>query len=146
MRAIRRDGVRCMLGRMATWEDVHRIALDLPEVVEDGEGRTTAWRIGAKAFAWERLLRRGEREALGGSAPDGPALGLRVADPLAVEALVAARPDVFFTVAGYGVHPMVLLHVERASYEDLDEALTEAWLCRAPRRLREPFLAAARRG
>jgi hypothetical protein len=133
-----------MLQRMATWDDVRRIALDLPEVVEDAEGRTTAWRIGAKAFAWERLLRRGERAILAAAAPDGPALGLRTGDPLAVEALVAARPDVFFTVAGYGVHPMVLLHVERASFEDLDEALTEAWLSRAPRRLRAPFLAAAR--
>lgn len=49
---------------------------------------------------------------------------------------MAARPAVFFTVAGYGVHPMVLLHVERASVEDLDEAITEAWLARAPRALR----------
>ncbi|MCY7366177.1 MAG: hypothetical protein LH469_12820, partial [Frankiaceae bacterium] len=74
---------------------------------------------------------------------DGPALGLRTPDPDAVEALVAARPGVFFTVAGYGIHPMVLLHVERASFDDLDEAVTDAWLCRAPRRLTGPFLDAA---
>ncbi|WP_089405644.1 hypothetical protein [Geodermatophilus saharensis] len=54
-----------------------------------------------------------------------------------VDALVAARPGVFSTVAGYGLHPMVLAHVERACVEDLEEALTEAWWCRAPRRLRE---------
>ncbi|CAA9312967.1 MAG: hypothetical protein AVDCRST_MAG07-623 [uncultured Frankineae bacterium] len=127
---------------MATWDDVRRIALDLPEAVEDDSGTTTAWRVGGKPFAWERILRRGERAQLGAAAPPGPALGLRVPEPDAVDGLVAARPGVFFTVAGYGVHPMVLLHVERASFEDLDEALTEAWLCRAPRRLTRPFLEA----
>ena len=128
---------------MASWDDVRQIACDLPEAVEDRGGRTTAWRVGGKAFAWERLLRRGEREQLGGAAPDGPALGLRTAGPEAVDALVAARPGIFFTVAGYGVHPMVLLHVERASFDDLDEAITDAWLARAPRRLTRPFLASA---
>ena len=126
---------------MATWDDVRQIALDLPEAVEDSSGQTTAWRVGGKAFAWERVLRKGERERLGAAAPDGPALGLRTAEPEAVDALVAARPGVFFTVAGYGVHPMVLLHVERASFDDLDEAITDAWLSRAPKRLRTPFLA-----
>lgn len=130
---------------MATWDDVRQIARDLPGAVEDSTGRTTAWRVGGKAFAWERLLRRGEREQLATATPDGPALGLRTPDAGAVEALVAARPGVFFTVAGYGVHPMVLVHVERASFDDLDEAITDAWLCRAPRRLTGPFLGAAAR-
>jgi hypothetical protein len=121
---------------VAGWDDVRRIALDLPGVVESDSGRTVSWRVGSKAFAWERVLRRGERALLGDRAPAGPALGLRTADPTVVDALVMARPDVFFTVAGYGVHPMVLLSVEAASVDDLDEALTEAWLCRAPRRLR----------
>ena len=125
---------------MATWDDVRRIALDLPEAVEDTSGSTTAWRVGGKAFAWERVLRRGEREQLGDAAPDGPALGLRTADPETVDALVAARPGVFLTVAGYGVHPMVLVHVERATVDDLDEAITDAWVARAPRRLTRPFL------
>ena len=59
---------------------------------------------------------------------------------------MAARPRVFFTVAGYGVHPMVLVHVERASVDDLDEAITDAWLSRAPRRLTQPFLERATQG
>jgi hypothetical protein len=125
---------------MAAWEDVRGIALGLPGAVEEDNGRTLSWRVGSKPFAWQRVLRRGERETLGDRAPDGPALGLRTADPGVVDALVMAQPEVFFTVAGYGVHPMVLLHVEAASVEDLDEALTEAWLCRAPRRLRKELL------
>lgn len=125
---------------MASWDDVRRIALDLPGAVEDATGRTTVWMVSRKPFAWERLLRTGERADLGDAAPDGPALGLRTADPGVVDALVAARPGVFFTVAGYGVHPMVLVHVERAEFEDLDEAITEAWLARAPKRLAKQLL------
>jgi hypothetical protein len=128
---------------VASWDDVRRLALDLPEVVEQDNGRTLSWRVGSHAFAWQRLLRRGERALLGERAVDGPALGLRTADPGTVDALVAAQPHLFFTVAGYGVHPMVLLDVERASVEELDDALTEAWLARAPRRLRVAFLAEA---
>jgi len=125
---------------VATWDDVRGIALDLPGATEDDSGSTRAWRVGSKAFAWERILRRGERAALA-DPPDGPALGLRTADVEAVDGLLAARPTVFFAVAGYGVHPMVLVHVERAAFEDLDEAITDAWLSRAPKRLREAFLA-----
>ena len=124
---------------MATWDDVRRIALDLPGATEDDSGSTRAWRVGSKAFAWERVLRRGERELLT-APPDGPALGLRTVDVDAVDGLVAARPTLFFTVAGYGIHPMVLLHVERASVEDLDEAVTDAWLARASKRQRDAFL------
>lgn len=125
---------------MASWDDVRRIACALPGAVEDAGARTTAWRVGSKAFAWERVLRPGERARLGQDAPDGPALGVRVPDVDTVEALVASRPGVFLTVAGYGVHPMVLLDVQRAGVDDLEEALTEAWLCRAPRRLVRAFL------
>lgn len=126
---------------MATWDDVRSIALELPGAVEDRGGATIAWRVGGKAFAWERVLRKGERELLGTRAPEGPALGLRTADSEAVDALVAAQPEVFFTVAGYGIHPMVLLDVERATYEDLDESITDAWTARASKRAVREFLA-----
>ena len=126
---------------MATWADVRAIALDLPGAVEDASGSTTAWRVSGKAFAWERVLRRGERALLGDRAPEGPALGVRTADPGVVDGLVAARPEVFFTVAGYGVHPMVLVDVEAAAVDDLDEAVTDSWLCRAPKRAVAAFLA-----
>ncbi|MCF6508051.1 MmcQ/YjbR family DNA-binding protein [Blastococcus sp. MG754426] len=122
---------------MASWDDVRRVASALPGVVEEDNGHSRSWRVGGKAFAWERVLRRGERALLADRAPDGPALGLRTADADVVDVLVRTRPDVFFTVAGYGVHPMVLADVAAASPDDLEEAITEAWECRAPRRLRE---------
>lgn len=127
---------------MATWSDVRRLALDLPGVVEDASGTTTAWRVGSRAFAWERHLRRGELELLGEPAPQQPALGLRVADPGARAAWLQEHPRVFFLVPHYEPHPMVLVRVEVAPFEVLDDALTEAWLSRAPQRLARAFLAA----
>ena len=128
---------------MSTWEDVARIALDLPEAVQDDSEGTRAWRVGRKAFAWERVLRPGERRLLGERAPGGPALGVRVPDLAARAAWLAERPEAVFLVPHYEPFAMVLVHVERAPFEVLDELVTESWLDRAPRRLRQPWLDAA---
>jgi hypothetical protein len=127
---------------MATWDDVRRTALDLPGAVEDAAGATTAWRVGSRAFAWERLLRPGELRLLGDRAPDGPALGLRVPDAAARAAWLAEQPRAFFLVPHYEPYPMVLVHVERAPVDVLEEAVTESWLCRAPRRVARAHLEA----
>ncbi len=130
---------------MASWADVRRAALALPGAVEDAAGATTAWRVGRRAFAWERLLRPGELRALGGDAPVGPALGVRVPDPAARAAWLAEHPGAFFLVPAYEPCAMVLVHVERAPVEALDEAVTESWLDRAPRRAAQAWLAATGR-
>ncbi|MEE3921656.1 hypothetical protein V2I01_35535 [Micromonospora sp. BRA006-A] len=66
---------------MATWDDVRRIALALPETTERPTyDQAPAWRVRDKSFVWERPLRRGELEPLGDTAPDGPILGARVPD------------------------------------------------------------------
>jgi hypothetical protein len=55
---------------MATWEDVRRLALALPETAEESsrDGRL-AWSVRGKTFAWERPLRpadcRGYRSRCG---------------------------------------------------------------------------------
>ena len=53
---------------------------------------------------------------------------------------LASRPGVYLTLPAYDGYPMTLLHVEAASFDDLDEAITESWLCRAPKRLAQSFL------
>jgi hypothetical protein len=67
---------------MATWDDVRRLALALPEVTEESSGHTgqPQWRVKGKGFAWDRPLRKADREALGDASPDGPILGVRVAE------------------------------------------------------------------
>ena len=42
---------------MATWEDVRRLALGLPETTEDLSHGNLFWRVRDKGFVWERPLR-----------------------------------------------------------------------------------------
>ena len=124
----------------ATWGDVSRIALALPEASERISRDLRQWRVDEKLFVWERPLRRKEIEALGASAPDGPILGARVEHVGAKEALLADDPDVFFTTAHFDGHPSILVRLHRIALPELDEVIVEAWLCRAPKRLVKEYL------
>ena len=127
---------------MATWEDVRRLALALPETAEEPsrDGRLACSVMG-KTFAWERPLRPADLEALGDAAPDGPILGAQVPDLGAKEALLADDPEVYFTTPHFDGYPAILVRLERIAVPDLEELLVEAWLARAPKRLVAQFLA-----
>ncbi len=124
---------------MATWDDVRRIALELPETSEAVSRDLRQWRVKDKGFVWERPLRRADLEALGDAAPDGPILGARVEHLVAKEALLADDPSVFFTTPHFDGYPAVLVRLERIGLEDLREVIVEAWLARAPKRLAEEY-------
>jgi hypothetical protein len=119
---------------MASWSDVRKIAQALPEVAEP-EADIYSWTVGTKGFAWERPLRKADREALGAAAPDGPILAAMVPDLGAKEALLADDPDVYFTTPHFNGYPAVLVRLERIGVPDLTELLVEAWLAKAPKRL-----------
>jgi hypothetical protein len=125
---------------MATWDDVRRIATALPEVVERDSRGNVEWRVRDKLFVWERPLRRGDLEALGDAAPDGAIVGVRVPDLGAKEALLASGPDVYFTTPHFDGYPSVLVRLERIPRADLEEAIVEAWLSRAPKRVAKAWL------
>jgi hypothetical protein len=125
---------------MATWEDVRRIALTLPETSERVSRERSQWRVKDKLFVWERPLRRKEVDALGASAPEGPILGARVEHLGAKEALVNDDPDIFFTTAHFDGYPAVLIRLDRISVEELKEVIVEAWLARAPHKLRKAYI------
>jgi len=126
---------------MATWDDVSRLALELPETVELTDTNGLKWEVHKKHFAWERPLRKRDLEELGGSAPDGPILGVRVADLDEKQGLIGSNPDVFFTIPHFANYPAALVLIEKISLEQLHEVLTDAWLCRAPKRLAAAYLA-----
>jgi hypothetical protein len=129
---------------MATWDDVRRIALGLPETSEGTSHGNTAWKVRDKGFVWERPLRKSDLEALGEAAPDGPILGARVEHLVAKEALLASDPDVFFTTPHFDGYPAVLVRLDQIRVEDLDEVIVEAWLARAPKRLSKEYLEKSR--
>lgn len=126
---------------MASWDDVRRIALALPETSErPSHDDAAAWRVRDKLFVWERPLRRADLDALGDAAPEGPILGARVADVGVKEALIADQPDQYFTIPHFDGYPAVLVCLDRISVSELEELIVEAWLDRAPKRLAQAFL------
>jgi hypothetical protein len=128
---------------VATWQDVRRLALSLPEAAERA-GDAPQWRVRDKMFAWDRPLRNSDLAALGATAPDGPVLAARVPDLGAKKALLADDPAVYFTTPHFDGYPAVLVRLEVIELAELEELLVEAWLARAPKRLAADYLARAR--
>jgi hypothetical protein len=125
---------------MASWDDVRRLALELPEATEVTSRGLAQWRVKDKLFVWERPLRKSDLEALGDAAPDGPILGARVEHLVAKEAVLADDPAVFFTTPHFNGFPAVLVQLEKIGLEDLREVVVEAWLARAPKKLAQAYV------
>jgi hypothetical protein len=115
---------------MSDADDVRRLALALPHVVEiDSDGFD--FRVGDKGFVWSYP----ERE------PGRPRVirtdiaVLYVGDEAEKQALLLGEPDIFFTTPGYDGLPLVMLWLERVDVDRLAELVTDAWRMRAPREL-----------
>jgi hypothetical protein len=126
---------------MATWDDVRRIALSLPEASEDLRRGLMFWIVKDKLFVWERPLRQSDLRALGDDAPLGPILGARVEHLVAKDALIADNPEVYFTIPHFDGYPAVLVQLEKIPPDELEELVVEAWLARAPKRLAKEYIA-----
>ena len=115
----------------------------LPEA-EGGTTHTmTAWKVGGKAFAWQRPLGKKDRSELKSAIdPDQPILAVRVPDLDTKELLVENEPEIFFTIPHFHGFPAVLIQLEQIDDDRLQEVLTEGWLAKAPKRLAKAFLEA----
>lgn len=111
---------------MATEDDVRAIALGLPATSARPSYGTPGFRVKDKLFA--RIREDGE-------------LAVFVADLAEKEALLASDPGTFFTTPHYDGYAMVLVRLHAVADDVLTEVLTDAWLVRAPKRLRDAFLA-----
>jgi hypothetical protein len=127
---------------VATWDDVRKIALSLPETSEDLRRGLMFWLVRDKLFVWERPLRQSDLRALGDDAPPGPILGARVEHLVAKEALIADNPEVYLTTPHFNGYPAVLVQLEKIAFDELEELTVEAWLARAPKRLAKEYVEA----
>jgi hypothetical protein len=125
---------------VASWDDVRRLALALPETDERESRGMRQWRVKDKLFVWERPLRQSDLRALGDAAPDGPILGARVEHLGAKEALLADPSGLYFTTPHFDGYPAILVKLAPVSVADLEEITVEAWLARAPARLVAAYL------
>src|SRR3954452_20214483 len=116
---------------MATWDDVRRLALAMPEAVENERNNgLRAWTVKDKFFVWERPLRKSDLAALGDAAPKGAILGARVEHLVAKDAMVTWDPEIFVTTPHCDSSPAVLIRLGKIGKRELREVIVEAWLAR----------------
>lgn len=128
---------------MATWDDVRRLALALPETKESPLHGQTAWKVKDKLFVWERPLRKGDLAALGDAVPTGAILGARTEHQGAKFALIEEQPEIYFTIPHFEGYAAVLVRLDVISVKELEELIVDAWLARAPRKLADSYLQSA---
>ncbi len=115
---------------MADADDVRRVALALPHVVEiDSDGFD--FRVADKGFVWSYPERTPGRPR---QIRTDIAV-LFVGDEAEKQALVLGEPDLFFTTPVYDNFPLVMLRLAEVKFERLRELVTDAWRMRAPEEL-----------
>ena len=115
----------------ATWEDVKRIGLELPEVEESTWFNTPALKVRGKGFC---RLREDEEDIV------------LMVDMLEREALMQSEPEMFHITPHYQDYPAMLVRLATVDPEMLREQIIESWLRKAPKRVAKAYLDEARRG
>jgi len=112
---------------MADADDVRRIALALPQVVEiDSDGFD--FRVADKGFVWSYPEREpGKRRVI-----RTDIAVLYVGDEAEKQALLLGEPERFFSTPGYEGFPLVMLRLAEVDVARLRELITDAWRMRAP--------------
>jgi hypothetical protein len=106
-----------------TFDDVSRIAMELPEVTEGERHGQRTWSDAGKGFAWERAFSKADIRRFGGATPpEGPILAVKVEDLSEKEAVLEAQPKGFFTIPHVDGFAAVLIQLKLVSRRALREA------------------------
>jgi hypothetical protein len=130
---------------VATMEDLDELALALPEaekeVSEDGR---PSYLVRGKMFCFHRGRRPDAVDAQTGERLDD-VLMFRVDGQEEKELVLADPRGIFFTTPHFNGYPAVLIRIpdlERLARDELADAVVNAWLTRAPKRVAKAWLAA----
>jgi hypothetical protein len=123
---------------MASQDDVRRIALSLPETVEskDRFAFSVLNRGKEKGIVWVWLERLEPKKA---RVPNPAVVAIRVADEAEKQTLLAVDEKKFFTEDHYNGYPAILVRLAAIKADELEELITDAWRCMAPRALVKDF-------
>jgi hypothetical protein len=125
-----------------TMDDVAELAMALPDVEEGTTYGNRAWKIGGKAFAWERPFSKADLRRFGDDpVPGGPIVGVRCDDLEDTRAILASDVAGVFTIPHFDGYAAVLVELEAVDRDDLRELLIDGWLTCAPAAVRSRFLA-----
>jgi hypothetical protein len=129
---------------MATMADLDELALVMPlttkEISSDGR---PSYLVQGKLFCCHRSRRRDAVDLDTGERLDD-VLMFRVEDLGVKELMLADERGIFFTTPHFDGYPAVLIRIPELSRLDRDElrdAVAEAWLTRAPKRVAKAWLA-----
>jgi hypothetical protein len=122
--------------RVATLEDVTRLACALPEVIDGDRHGNRTWFVAGKAFAWDRPFSKADIRRFGDETPpEEPILAVRVEDLGEKEAVLAAHPEAFFTIPHFDGYSAILIQLRLVTEKALGEAISDGWLACAPPKL-----------
>lgn len=127
---------------MATMAHVAELATAMPEVTETTSRGNRTWNVAGKHFVWQRPFSKADLRRFGDEVPPaGDILGAYVEDLVEKEALLEAHPRYLFTVPHFDGFPAVLVRLQAIRKAQLREVVLDAWLARAPERLKHDFIA-----
>jgi hypothetical protein len=128
---------------MATMADLDELALAMPRTTKElsDDGRPT-YLVHGKFFCFHRSRRRDAIDPDTGERLDD-VLVFRVADLGVKELMLADDRGVFFTTThwdGYAAVLMRIPNLARLDRDELEDAVVEAWLTRAQKRVAKAWL------
>jgi len=123
---------------VASRDDVRRIALALPDTVEAEDRFAFSVRNKGKekGFVWVWQERVDPKKA---RVPNPQVVAIRVADDAEKQALLASNAKKFFTEDHYNGYNAVLVRLAAVRARELEELITDAWRCMAPKTLVQQF-------
>jgi hypothetical protein len=124
--------------------DLDELALALPQTSKElsGDGRPS-YLVHGKLFCFHRGRRRDAIDPDTGEQLDD-VLMFRVADLGVKELMLADDRGIFFTTPHFDGYAAVLMHIAdlaRLDRDELEDAVVEAWLTRAQKRVAKAWLA-----
>ena len=128
---------------MATMADLDELALAMPQTTKElsDDGRPT-YLVHGKFFCFHRSRRRDAIDPHTGERLDD-VLVFRVADLGVKELMLADDRRIFFTTPHWDGYAAVLMRIPdlaRLDREELEDAVVEAWLTRAQKRVAKAWL------
>jgi len=118
------------LWHMATWRDVTKIGLSLPETEVSTWYGTPGMKVAGKGFLRLRT------EAEGGL--------VVLCDPAEKQELLQSGDPAYYTTPHYDGYPAILVNLKLVKRADLVRLVTESWRRRAPLKLLKQFEGSSR--